>query len=179
MAISPQLVRASRIMAWLSVMGAVLAPLITAFCFIWPVSTRALDVHFSHVDIATLAAAPLADRLLALIFALIPAFIVTWGLLALARLFRAFTQGEIFSLPALRALSSVTTALFWNVVAAFVVQAPITYLISMHNPPGHRFISLGFGSDDVEMLFLAGVTFVIARVMAEARRVAEENAGFV
>jgi hypothetical protein len=79
----------------------------------------------------------------------------------------------------LRALSSVTTALFWNVVAAFVVQAPITYLISMHNPPGHRFISLGFGSDDVEMLFLAGVTFVIARVMAEARRVAEENAGFV
>jgi hypothetical protein len=59
------------------------------------------------------------------------------------------------------------------------MQAPLTYLISMHNPPGHRFMSIGFGSDDVDMLFLAGVTFVIARVMAEARRVAEENAGFV
>ncbi|HEY4123026.1 MAG TPA: DUF2975 domain-containing protein, partial [Rhizomicrobium sp.] len=131
------------------------------------------------IDIATVAGAPLSDRLLALIFALIPAFIVTWGLLALARLFRAFAQGEIFSLPALRALSSVTMALFWNVVATFLIQAPLTYLISRHNPPGHRFMSIGFGSDDVEMLFLAGVTFVIARVMAEARRVAEENAGFV
>ncbi|HEY7977338.1 MAG TPA: DUF2975 domain-containing protein [Rhizomicrobium sp.] len=179
MTISPQLVRASRIMAWLSVIGAVLAPLVTALCFIWPVSTQPLDVHFNHIDIATVAAAPLGDRLLALIFALIPALIVTWGLLSLARLFRAFTQGEIFSLPALRALSSVTAALFWNVVATFVMQAPLTYLISMHNPPGHRFMSIGFGSDDVDMLFLAGVTFVIARVMAEARRVAEENAGFV
>ncbi|MGN6517033.1 MAG: DUF2975 domain-containing protein [Rhizomicrobium sp.] len=179
MGISPQLVRASRIMGWLSVMGAILAPLATALCFVWPFSMRALDVRFSHVGIAAMAAAPFTDRLLALVFALIPAFIVTWGLLSLARLFRAFTQGEIFSLPALRALSSVTAALFWNVVAAFVTQAPITYLISLHNPPGHRFISLAFGSDDVETLFLAGVTFVIARVMAEARRVAEENAGFV
>lgn len=179
MAISPQLIRASRIMGWLSVIGAILAPLVTALCFIWPVSTQALDVHFNHIDIATVAGAPLTDRLLALIFALIPAFIVTWGLLALARLFRAFTQGEIFSLPALRALSSVTLALFWNVVATFLIQAPLTYLISRHNPPGHRFMSIGFGSNDVEMLFLAGVAFVIARVMAEARRVAEENAGFV
>ena len=179
MAISPQLIRASRIMGWLSVIGAILAPLVTALCFIWPVSTQALDVHFNHIDIATVAGAPLTDRLLALIFALIPAFIVTWGLLALARLFRAFTQGEIFSLPALRALSSVTMALFWNVVATFLIQAPLTYLISRHNPPGHRFMSIGFGSNDVEMLFLAGVAFVIARVMAEARRVAEENAGFV
>lgn len=179
MAISPQLVRASRIMGLLSVIGAILAPLVTALCFIWPVSTQALDVRFNHIDIATVAGAPLTDRLLALIFALIPALIATWGLLSLARLFRAFAQGEIFSLPALRALSSVTMALFWNVVATFLIQAPLTYLISMHNPPGHRFMSVGFGSDDVEMLFLAGVTFVIARVMAEARRVAEENAGFV
>ena len=179
MPISPQLVRASRLMGWLSVIGAVLSPLVTAFCFIWPVPTEPLNVHFSHVDVAAMVAAPLTDRLLALIFALIPALTTTWGLLALARLFRAFAQGEIFSLPALRALSTVTLALFWSVVASFVMQAPITYLISMHNPPGHRFVSLSFGSDDVATLFLAGVTFVIARVMAEARRIAEENAGFV
>jgi hypothetical protein len=166
-------------MAWLSFIGAALAPLVTALCFIWPVVTVGLDIRFSHIDAATMAGVPLNDRLLALVFALIPALIATWGMVSLARLFQAFTQGEIFSLPALRALSNITYALFWNVIAGFVTQAPITYLLSMHNGPGHRFVSLGFGSDDVEMLFLAGVTFVIARVMAEARRVAEENAGFV
>ena len=179
MSISPQLVRASRVMAWLSLVGAILAPAVTALCFIWPATTIGLDIRFSHIDAASMAGVPASDRLIALVFALVPALIATWGLVALARLFRAFTQGEIFSLPALRALSTITSALFWNVVAGFVMQAPITYFLSHHNGPGHRYISLGFGSDDVEMLFLAGVAFVIARVMAEARRVAEENAGFV
>ena len=166
-------------MAWLSLTGAVLQPAVTALCFIWPASTIGLDIHFSHVDAATMLGVPLSERLLAMVFALMPALIATWGLVSLARLFQAFVRGEIFSLPALRALSNVTTALFWNVIAGLLVQVPITYLLTMHNPPGHRAISLGFGSDDIEMLFLAGVTFVIARVMAEARRVAEENAGFV
>lgn len=179
MPISHQLIRASRIMAWLSLTGTVLAPAVTALCFIWPVSTIGLDIRFSHIDAASMAGVPLNDRLLALIFALIPALIATWGLVSLARLFQAFTRSEIFSLPALRALSNVTSALFWNVIAGFVTQAPVTFLLTMHNGPGHRAISLGLGSDDVEMLFLAGVAFVIARVMAEARRVAEENAGFV
>ena len=179
MVISPQLVGASRIMAWLSLIGAVLQPLVVALCFIWPVSTIGLDIRFSHIDAATMVSVPLTDRLTALVFALIPALISTWGLFSLARLFQAFARGEIFSLPPLRALSNVTTALFWNVVAGFLTQAPITFFLTMHNGAGHRAISVGFGSDDVEILFLAGVTFVIARVMAEARRVAEENAGFV
>jgi hypothetical protein len=48
----------------------------------------------------------------------------------------------------------------------------------MHGP-GHREISLLFGTDDAATLFISGVMLVIARVMAEARRVADENAMFV
>jgi hypothetical protein len=179
MTISPQLIRASRIMGWLSMAGAILGPAVTILCFLFPYSTQVLNIDFSHVGAALNASVPLGDRIGALIAMLVPSLIATWGLVSLARLFQAFAQGEVFSLPALRALSNVTTALFWNVVAAFIAQAPVSYFLTMHNPPGHRAISLGFGSDDVEVLFLAGVTFVIARVMAEARRVAEENAGFV
>jgi hypothetical protein len=105
--------------------------------------------------------------------------IASWGLLALAKLFRLFAAGKIFDSENLRALGQVAMAIFWNVAFGFATQAPLTYFLTHHAALGHRYISLGFGSDDVEMLFLAGATFVIARVMAEARRMADENAAFV
>jgi Na+-driven multidrug efflux pump len=178
MTVSKSLVRASRIMAVLSWAGAVLFLLMPILIFVFPDQTKALNMHMSHVDGLT-GAVPLTDRLLALACDLVPAGIAAWGLLALAQLFRLFSLGQIFSPANLRALSRVATAMFWYVVTTFVMQAPVSYLLSHHNPPGHRMISLGFGSDDIEVLFLAGATFVIARVMAEARRMADENAGFV
>jgi Na+-driven multidrug efflux pump len=179
MIISPQLARASRIMAWLSVLGAALGPAVVVACFLFPGATRALDIHFGHLGAELSDAVPLTDRIFAMLCALVPTAIASWGLIALARLFRCFVAGQVFSAGALRALSHVTMALFWNVLAAFVMQAPISFFLTYHLGHGHREISLALGSDDVEMLFLAGATYVIARVMAEARRLAEENEGFV
>jgi len=177
MAISPQLVRASRVMAWLSLAGAVIVPVVTVFCFVYPDAVSAFDIRFNHVGAAALARVPLSDRLFALAFALVPSLIASWGLTSLARLFGCFRDGEVFTARTLGALANVTTALFWNVAAAFVMELPISYFLSGHG--SHHEITLSLGSDDVELLFLAGVAFVIARVMAEARAAAEENAAFV
>jgi Na+-driven multidrug efflux pump len=179
MTISPQLVRASRLMAWLSTLGAVLGPAVVVGCFLFPAATRALDIHFGHLGAELNDAVPLTDRIFAMLCALVPTAIASWGLIALAGLFRCFVAGQVFSAGALRALSHVTMALFWNVLAAFVMQAPISFFLSYHLGHGHRAVSLTLGSDDVQVLFVAGVAYVLARVMAEARRIADENEGFV
>ena len=179
MTVSKSLVKASRIMAFLSYTGAVLTPVVLVLAFTLPGVARVLDIRINHVGIASMTTVPLDDRLIALVFFLVPTGFAVWGLLALARLFRLFAQGRIFAPENMRALSQVSAALFWNVVTAFLMQAPETFFLSYHNGPGHREISLGLGSDDVEVLFLAGAAFVIARVMAEARRVADENESFV
>ncbi len=179
MKVSSRLVRASRIMAWLSLIGAVIGPVVLIACFLFPAAMRALDIEISHLGAVLNDAVPRNDRIFALLFALVPTAIASWGLFALARLFRCFAAGDVFGAAALRALSHVTSALFWNVLAAFVMQAPISFFLSYHLGKGHREISLGLGSGDVQVLFLAGATYVIARVMAEARRLAEENEGFV
>jgi hypothetical protein len=177
MSASHALVRTSRAMKWLSLAGAILVPLSAVLVFLFPERTQFLDINYNHLGASLIGALPLPDRLLALAFELVPAAFAVWGLVALAQLFRSFAVGEVFSQRALRALNTVTMALLLNVVAAFLMQAPISYFLSRHT--AHREISLGFGSDDVEVLFLAGASFVIARVMAEARRIASENEGFV
>ena len=73
----------------------------------------------------------------------------------------------------------VANALFLGVLAEFVMEAPISFLLTWYLGPNHRSISLSFGTNDAAWLFIAGTVLVIARVMAEARRVADENAAFV
>ena len=181
MGVSQKLVKASRIMAWLSLLGAIVYVAGEIFVFLVPDAAHALgEIEVHHVGtIPITSAIPFAYRLAALVVDLIPTALVAWALIELYRLFQHYARGEVFSVAAIGNLNRVAALMFWQVLASFVAQAPISYLLSLYRPAGHREVSLGLGSNDLAFLFMAGVVLVIARVMAEARRVADENASFV
>lgn len=169
----------SRVMAWFSTAGFVFVPASLVFTFLLPRHGGWLSFDWNHLNDGLSAAVPLAYRIGALVFALGGGAFTMWALWSLRRLFLHYADGDVFSHAALGALNHVAVALFAGVVVGFAVQAPISLLLSWHLGSGHRAISLGFGSDDVARLFMAGVVLVIARVMAQARRLADENEGFV
>jgi hypothetical protein len=180
MKVSERLVRASRIMAWLSLIGAIVYLAAEFLVFLAPKSWAqlgAIEIHHTGFDVTP--AIPLDNRLAALAVDLIPAALMVWALLELHRLFLRYAAGEVFSAAALKNLSRVAALMFWFVLVSFVAQAPISFLLSWYRPHGHAEISLGFTSYDVSLLFMAGVVLVVARVMAEARRLADENESFV
>jgi len=100
-----------------------------------------------------------------------------WGLVSLARLFRSFAGRDVFSGATLTALHRIAIALALNVLTSFVAQIPISHFLTRDYPGHHG--ALGFGIADFVLLFVAGATYVMARIMAEAKRVAEENASIV
>jgi len=168
----------SRAMAWLSLIGVAVYPLVTAAIFIWPgTTTDWLMLKQDTLGPVLTSKVPLVFRMGALAFEAGSAAFVVWALWSLYRLFLRYAAGDVFSNDALRLLNNIAIALFANVIVSFAVQAPITFLLTY--PLAHRFISLSFGSQDVFALFLAGAVLVIARVMAVARRMADENESFV
>jgi len=173
------LARLSRVMSVLSLIGMALIPAVVSFVFLDPGGAQFLMFNISHVGDALVSAVPLAYRAAALAVELVPVGLAMWSLWSLSRVFAHYAQGRVFGAAPLRHLNNVAVALFLGVVADFLAQAPITALLSWHLGPHHRHVSLSFGSDDVSRLFIAGAVLVIARVMEEARRVADENAGFV
>jgi Protein of unknown function (DUF2975) len=179
MTVPIRLVRASRVMAWLSTAGFVIVPAIVIYIFLDPEHSRWLMFDMDHLGARISSAVPVEFRLIALACALIPAAFDMWALWSLRSLFLLYARGEVFSPGALSALNHVAVALFGGVIANFIAQAPISAALTWALGHGHREISLSFGSGDVSTLFMAGVVLVIARVMAEARRVADENAKFV
>jgi hypothetical protein len=177
--VSPKLARLSQVMAVLATLGIIVVPAIVAAIFLYPGATEFLMLNISHVGGKLTEAVPIQYRIEALFCEALPVGLTVWALWSLRQLFSNFADGRVFSAEPLRHLNHVATALFLGVLADSVMEVPVTYLLTRHNPAGHREITLSFGSNDVIWLFIAGTVLVIARVMAEARRVADENAAFV
>ncbi len=178
-AISQNVATLSRVMAWLSTAGFLIVPALVIYAFLEPENSKWLMFDMDHLGATLNSAVPLQFRLIALACALVPVGFTMWALWSLRRLFLLYASGEIFSPGALSALNHVAMALFGGVVAGFIAEAPISVALTWTLGHGHRELSLGFGTGDASSLFMAGVVLVIARVMAEARRVADENAKFV
>ncbi len=179
-AVPENLAGLSRIMAGLSGVGLVLYPLMVASTFLLPGdATDWMMLHQDHLGRILNAGVPLTFRLAALAFQAAPTAFVMWALWSLRQLFLRYATGDVFSNQTLRLLHHVAVAIFAQVIVAFVIQAPVTFLLTYPLGHGHREISLSLGSDDVFSLFMAGVVLVIARVMAVARRMADENESFV
>jgi len=174
-----KLARLSRVMSILSLLGMIVTPALVVAIFLHPDTTQFLMFRLDHLGADLTGQIPIQYRVDALVCEAIPLGLTVWAMWSLRQLFANYADGHVFSPEPLRHLNNVANALFLGVLADFVMQAPISYFLHLQNPPGHREISLSFGTGDAAWLFIAGTVLVIARVMGEARRVADENAAFV
>jgi hypothetical protein len=171
--------RLSRVMSALSLFGMIVIPVLVIAIFLHPDTTQMFMLRLDHQGTDLSSRIPLQYRLDALACEAVPIGFTMWAMWSLHRLFSNYARGCVFTSEPLRHLNNVANALFLGVLADFVMQAPISLLLTWYLGPHHRSISLSFGSNDAAWLFIAGTMLVIARVMAEARRVADENAAFV
>jgi len=122
---------------------------------------------------------PIGNSLAVLAVLLISASPAFWGLWELRRLFQGYAAGAIFTVAAARRLRHCAYALVSLAAAAPFGAMGLSLALSADLPPGARKLAISFSSDDLGLLLLGVILLVIARVMGEAARLAEENAGFV
>jgi hypothetical protein len=170
----------SRVMAWLTLAAALALPLMVLATYFAPREMAPLNLRLYHLGGRHVAdGVPLDDRMAAFACAAVPLAIAVWALLTLRELLLQFAAHDVFSRQTSRTLSILSLAVFAYVVAAFVAEAPIGYFLRRADPDNHIVFALSIGLEDLVALFAAAVTAVIARVMAEATAVADENAKFV
>ena len=122
---------------------------------------------------------PLGNSVAVLVVLLISASPAIWGLWELRRLFQGYAAGAIFTVAAARRLCHCAYALLaLGAIAPFGAMG-LSLALSADLPPGARRIAISISSDDLGLLLMGIILLVIARVMGEAARLAEENAGFV
>jgi hypothetical protein len=171
--------RGSRILAPVCLLAAIAWPLLAVG---WVVLAPAADL-FSQVGIkgalAIGAQIQTWQRLAAAACAGIPALAASAAMWALWTCLRCFGRGEYFSTATVGALQRFAGWTFVSVVLSVIEQPIASVLLSFGFPPGQRQLVLAVGSPQFGPLLVAGTVWVIAGAMAEARRLADENAQFV
>ena len=109
----------------------------------------------------------------------VPLALLLAGVWQARRCFDMFAQGQVFTRQATALLGRFAGWVAWAALAALLASSVTSVLLTLHNPPGQRQLSVGIGSDHVFTLFFAGMVWLMAAVIAQGRSLAEENEGFV
>lgn len=105
--------------------------------------------------------------------------IVLFGLWRLRRLFELYSVGQIFTVENARCLSSFAWALVVFAATRPLFGAVLSVVLTWRNAPGQRELAISLGSNEVGVAFVGALLLIIAWVMREGCRLAEENAQIV
>ena len=165
-----------RIVQGLCVLGACVLLAVPVWFWTSPESIEQLGPSIAGVRELTIDSR--AMRLGAAV-SMLPVALSLYGLWQLWCLFALYALGRVFDADALRRLRRFAWAVFAGALMAPLIRAAMSVVLTLGNPPGRRQLVIGLSWDDYLVVLLAIVLIAIATVMAEAVRLAQENAGFV
>lgn len=119
------------------------------------------------------------QRVAVTLLGLWPAGCVSYALLQARRSLRSFASGTYFSVDATRGLRGLGSGLVLAAVAQLVVTPASSVILTYALGKGSRVLTLGLSSTMLMQLAMAGLVWLIAAVLAEAREIADEHAQFV
>ncbi|MCE3261369.1 MAG: hypothetical protein K0R43_448 [Pseudoduganella sp.] len=126
-------------------------------------------------DVAALAAAPKAVGMLASLPVLLLTGYAAWRLNALLRSLRAGDYFAVATIGHLRAFAmAALAAMAWS-----ILDTLLRGLAWRHGFGIDGFVQVGVSSEELLAMFVCALFFLIAGLMQEGRRLAEENEGFI
>lgn len=119
------------------------------------------------------------QRLTGAIICLVPALLLSYGLLRVRRSLMAFAGGDFFAANVVDGLRGYAGASFWAAITSIIAVPVLSLAVTWANPLGHKELSLDFSGAQIINLLAAAILWVIASVMSRAASVARENEQFV
>ena len=98
------------------------------------------------------------------------------GLLILKHLFQNYRKGHIFSSENVQKYKYLGWLCFLDGLLVKPISDMLMILMAtLSNPPGHRYISLNFGTPNLEVLFWGMLVIVISWIMAEGYKLQKDQ----
>ncbi|MCE1236218.1 MAG: DUF2975 domain-containing protein [Hyphomicrobiales bacterium] len=134
---------------------------------------------YSHWLKATLVEVPAPQRVGGFLIQMIPFALTSAACWNLWRLFSGFLAGRVFTLDAALTLRRLSLFGLAAVAIDLVSRPALSGLMSIHMPPGSRYLAFFFQPHDLlDLMFLGGL-LALAQVFKVAAELAEDHAAIV
>lgn len=109
----------------------------------------------------------------------VPVGVLLFGLWQARALFADFAAGRVFTPSSVRRLRNFAACVMAQAALGPLSSTALLIAFTLSNPPGSRQLGIALSTNDYVALIVGGVLLAVAWVMAEAARIADENASFV
>lgn len=171
--------RGSRFLAWFCLLIAVLWPLVSVAHVLVGSEADLFSTFGVPPPVGASVVLKAGQRLVVAALNVIPILAAGTALWALHRCFRLFSSGEFFSVRTVGSLRRFSGWTFCYTALGMIFQPLTMMAVTFHFPEGQHLALISFGPQQLHALLLAGTVWVISGAMAEAGRLADENAQFV
>jgi len=101
------------------------------------------------------------------------------GLYFLRRAFSNFAKGQLFNHSNSRDLRLFSTLLFAQAFAKPLHFSISSILLSMNHPAGQKMLSVSIGSDEIKVIALAMILWVMSDLLVKGSKLESENKQFI
>ncbi|MBI3230815.1 MAG: DUF2975 domain-containing protein [Burkholderiales bacterium] len=122
---------------------------------------------------------PTSQRLLGIAVGLPPIVLLIFGMLKLEQTLRQFQRGAIFAKRTIAYLRAFAGATFLSVIFANVEKPLRAMVFNLASNSKAYSITFDITSNEILLILVCGLFYLIAWIMHEGRRLAEENEGFI
>jgi hypothetical protein len=177
---SPELKKirsSSKKLAFLCLCALIVLP--TLVPFVWLGDTSALAQRANIAPSAIQNPIQNWQRIAGILLTEIPVILMCLGLWQVRKCFQGFAQGEVFTQDASVHLRKFSIWMMRSALAALVVSALLSSLLTLGNDPGFRVIAIGVSTEQLLLLFFSCVVWLMAEIILQGQALAKENNSFI
>lgn len=175
-----QLSRIRRASAIMRALANLLIVLVPVACIVYWASFNSINWPPPNV-LTGLVHKPYGSRTLLAGFlaSTLPCGLLVYAIYQLRQLFGLYRDGEIFTSKNCACLLHLGYAMLAWLPVGMSFDAIVSLAVTLGNPPGQHYLAIGVHTMDIVVFLMGAVFVVLAWVMREGARIAEEQAQFV
>ena len=135
-------------------------------------------IHIGDLDTKALSELAPSERLATILISVPALIFLSFALIRLIKLMRYFERKEYFIMPSILLLRGFCGAMFIYVLYSMFEPIIRYFVFDLLKLQSNQLLVLHL-TDSFDELLLCGLFYVIARIMEEGRRLAEENSEFI
>lgn len=132
-------------------------------------------VPYQLLDTPILYPLGTSTKLLGFLIGCIPTAINMLLFYFLIKLFRGYERAEIFTLNNVKYIRNIGWMLLISQLVKPIYEGLITAALTFHNPHGHRYATISFGSTDIMPIVTALIIILVSWIMVEAHKLHDDQ----
>jgi Protein of unknown function (DUF2975) len=174
---SQKILSMSKKLAMLCLCAVIVLPLLVPYLWLGDTASLAQRANIAPSNIQS----PIQtwQRIAGILLTEIPVVLMCLGLWQVRKCFQDFSRGEVFTDKAAVYLKRFSVWMMRSAIAALVVSALLSSLLTLGNAAGSRILAVGVSTEQVLLLFFSCVVWLMAEIIRHGQALAQENSSFI